>query len=56
MVHINSITVHDEYNLPFGGVRDSGWGRFNGRGAVESFTWNKNVSLGKKAMMPLSAL
>ena len=24
--------------MPFGGVKDSGWGRFGGRAAVEEFT------------------
>jgi benzaldehyde dehydrogenase (NAD) len=56
MVHINSMTVHDEYGLPFGGVRDSGWGRFNGQGAIESFTWKKNVSIGKGGKLPLHVL
>lgn len=52
-VHINSMTVHDEHNLPFGGVRDSGWGRFNGAGAVEGFTWVKNIRIGKGVVLPL---
>ncbi|KAH7009677.1 aldehyde dehydrogenase [Ilyonectria destructans] len=29
-VHINSMTVHDNLDLPHGGVKSSGWGRFNG--------------------------
>jgi benzaldehyde dehydrogenase (NAD) len=36
--HINDATVHDEPQMPFGGVKDSGWGRFGGRAAVEEFT------------------
>jgi acyl-CoA reductase-like NAD-dependent aldehyde dehydrogenase len=36
--HINGATVHDEPQMPFGGVRDSGWGRFGSRAALEEFT------------------
>ena len=36
--HINSSTVHDEPQMPFGGVKDSGWGRFGGSAALEEFT------------------
>jgi benzaldehyde dehydrogenase (NAD) len=36
--HINDTTVHDEPQMPFGGVKASGWGRFGGRAALEEFT------------------
>jgi vanillin dehydrogenase len=36
--HINGATVHDEPQMPFGGEKDSGWGRFGGRAALEEFT------------------
>jgi vanillin dehydrogenase len=36
--HINGATVHDEPQMPFGGVKDSGWGRFGGKAALEEFT------------------
>jgi benzaldehyde dehydrogenase (NAD) len=36
--HVNASTVHDEPQMPFGGVKDSGWGRFGGRAALEEFT------------------
>lgn len=36
--HISGATVHDEPQMPFGGVKDSGWGRFGGKAAVEEFT------------------
>jgi acyl-CoA reductase-like NAD-dependent aldehyde dehydrogenase len=55
-VHINGMTVHDEHGLPFGGVKGSGWGRFNGKGAVEGFTYTKNVTVAKGGMLPLGAL
>jgi acyl-CoA reductase-like NAD-dependent aldehyde dehydrogenase len=56
-VHINGMTVHDQHVLPFGGVRDSGWGKFNGRGAIEAFTRTKTVRLGIEGhMLPLEAL
>jgi aldehyde dehydrogenase (NAD+) len=45
MVHINDQTVHDEPQVPFGGVKDSGWGRFGGRAALEEFTELRWISL-----------
>ena len=30
IVHVNDQPVHDEPQMPFGGVKDSGWGRFGG--------------------------
>ncbi len=36
--HVNSSTVHDEPQMPFGGVKASGWGRFGGKAALEEFT------------------
>ena len=38
MCHINDTTVHDEPQMPFGGVKDSGWGRFGGHAALDEFT------------------
>jgi acyl-CoA reductase-like NAD-dependent aldehyde dehydrogenase len=38
MVHINDQSVHDEPQMPFGGVGDSGYGRLGGRAALEEFT------------------
>jgi benzaldehyde dehydrogenase (NAD) len=38
IAHVNGATVHDELLMPFGGVGDSGWGRFGGRAAVHEFT------------------
>jgi benzaldehyde dehydrogenase (NAD) len=36
--HINDATIHDEPQMPFGGVKASGWGRFGGRAGMEEFT------------------
>ncbi len=36
--HINGPTVHDEPQMPFGGMKASGYGRFGGKAAVEEFT------------------
>jgi vanillin dehydrogenase len=36
--HVNGSTVHDEAQMPFGGVKASGWGRFGGSAALEEFT------------------
>jgi acyl-CoA reductase-like NAD-dependent aldehyde dehydrogenase len=36
--HINGPTVADEPQMPFGGVKDSGYGRFGGKAAIYEFT------------------
>lgn len=36
--HINGPTVHDEAQMPFGGVKGSGHGRFGGKAAIDEFT------------------
>lgn len=36
--HINSATVHDEAQMPFGGVKASGYGRLGGVAAIPEFT------------------
>ena len=36
--HVNGPTVHDEAQMPFGGVGASGYGRFGGRAGIDSFT------------------
>uniref|UniRef100_A0A0B7KRP8 Aldehyde dehydrogenase domain-containing protein n=2 Tax=Bionectria ochroleuca TaxID=29856 RepID=A0A0B7KRP8_BIOOC len=43
-VHINSMTVHDEYPLPHGGVKNSGFGRFNGSQGLDAFLYYKTVT------------
>jgi acyl-CoA reductase-like NAD-dependent aldehyde dehydrogenase len=36
--HINGPTVFDEPQMPFGGVKGSGYGRFGGKAAIAEFT------------------
>jgi benzaldehyde dehydrogenase (NAD) len=36
--HINAPTVHDEAQMPFGGTKASGYGRFGGKAAIDAFT------------------
>jgi acyl-CoA reductase-like NAD-dependent aldehyde dehydrogenase len=38
IVHVNDQPVGDEPQMPFGGVKDSGWGRFGGTAAIDEFT------------------
>jgi acyl-CoA reductase-like NAD-dependent aldehyde dehydrogenase len=45
IVHINDQTVSDEPQVPFGGVKDSGWGRFGGRAGLEEFTELRWISM-----------
>jgi acyl-CoA reductase-like NAD-dependent aldehyde dehydrogenase len=36
--HVNGPTVHDEAQMPFGGVKASGMGRFGGKAGIDAFT------------------
>ncbi len=36
--HVNGPTVHDEGQMPFGGTKASGYGRFGGTAAINEFT------------------
>ncbi|MDE0880455.1 MAG: aldehyde dehydrogenase [Sphingomonas bacterium] len=36
--HVNGPTVHDEAQMPFGGTKASGYGRFGGKAGIDSFT------------------
>jgi acyl-CoA reductase-like NAD-dependent aldehyde dehydrogenase len=43
--HVNSATVQDEAQMPFGGVKGSGYGRFGGKAGVEAFTELRWITL-----------
>lgn len=43
--HINEATVADEPQMPFGGVKSSGYGRFGGKAAIDEFTELRWVTL-----------
>jgi len=43
--HVNGPTVHDEPQMPFGGVKGSGYGRFGGQAAIEAFTELRWITL-----------
>lgn len=36
--HINGATVNDEAPMPFGGMKDSGYGRFGSNASIDAFT------------------
>jgi acyl-CoA reductase-like NAD-dependent aldehyde dehydrogenase len=38
MCHVNGPTVHDEAQMPFGGMKASGYGRFGGKAGIDAFT------------------
>jgi aldehyde dehydrogenase (NAD+) len=44
MVHINDQPMHDEPDMPFGGVKKSGVGRFNGEWIIDEMTETKWIS------------
>ncbi len=43
--HINGATVHDEAQMPFGGVKGSGYGRFGGKAGIDAFTELRWITL-----------
>ena len=43
--HVNGPTVHDEAQMPFGGVKGSGLGRFGGKAGVAEFTELRWITL-----------
>lgn len=45
MIHVNDQPINDEPHIPFGGVKGSGIGRFNGEWSLEEFTHIKWISV-----------
>ncbi|MCX2950146.1 aldehyde dehydrogenase family protein [Lentzea sp. NEAU-D7] len=47
MVHINDSTIADEPNIPFGGEKQSGFGRMNGDWSLDAFTTVRWISVNR---------
>ena len=54
MVHINDSTIHDEPQVPFGGMKESGYGRHGGRAAIDEFTELRWISIQRTPRQYLS--
>jgi acyl-CoA reductase-like NAD-dependent aldehyde dehydrogenase len=52
IVHVNDQPVGDEPQMPFGGVKDSGFGRFGGTAAIEEFTELHWITVGAPHPFP----
>jgi len=44
--------VHDDQALHHGGMKNSGWGRFNGVAGIHEFTQSKCVTFNVPAHVP----
>ena len=44
-VHVNGSTVQNEAQAPYGGMKNSGYGRFDGRAVIDEFTELKWVTI-----------
>lgn len=44
-VHINGSTVQNEAQAPYGGTKDSGYGKFDGRAVIDEFTELKWITV-----------
>jgi len=47
--HVNGPTVHDEAQMPFGGTKSSGHGRFGGKAGIDSFTELRWITIATEA-------
>lgn len=43
-VHINAMSIHDESNLPHGGAKKSGWGRFSAQAGLDEYLRYKTIT------------
>ncbi|GLA02980.1 hypothetical protein AnigIFM60653_002551 [Aspergillus niger] len=43
-VHINGMNMHDEPVLPYGGIKNSGWGRFSAEEGLNEYLVIKSVT------------
>jgi acyl-CoA reductase-like NAD-dependent aldehyde dehydrogenase len=44
-VHVNGATVQNEAQAPYGGMKASGYGRFDGRAVINEFTELKWITI-----------
>jgi vanillin dehydrogenase len=52
--HINGATIQDEPQMPFGGMKASGHGRFGGRAGIDAFTELRWITIaGERQRYPL---
>ncbi len=50
---INGPSIHDHGAIPHGGVRKSGFGRFNGVEGIQAHTWLKTITIAPPHPLPL---
>ena len=53
MVHINGPTIHDSAQVPHGGWKKSGYGRFNGFEGLREFTQTKVITINEPHSFPI---
>lgn len=53
MVHVNGATIHDPQQMPHGGMKGSGWGRFNGIEGLREFTQVKTITINDPHEFPV---